>query len=269
MAIIKFQKKTVAVFLLLTTIIIACCFYVFHQYLRVDFSYHKTADQASFVLSFDDQYVKQWYAHRDLFKKYGVHATFFITKPDLLSTEEIEMLHILAADGHEIASHGYRHVNAVAYTEEHSLGAYIEHEVLPAIKTMHAQGFAPVTFAYPYGASSRKLDRELLKYFLLVRGDSWKVEDKPVEKLDRIFYKFDGSRVINGLGIDMNSGVTLQDIEQGFNRATDKQEAINLYAHSIEIDSSHYGVTTEFLENILELAQGKNLKSITFKELAL
>jgi peptidoglycan-N-acetylglucosamine deacetylase len=232
------------------------------------YTYSQPAHPA-FVISFDDKYVSEWHAHKDVFKKYRVKATFFITMPHQLSQSEIEMLQDLAAEGHEIASHGYLHENSSKFIKEHGIAAYVAHDITPAIKTMQTIGFTPSTFAYPYGARSLKLDYELTKYFHLLRGDSWKVAGKGIDELDRIFYQYDGSRLVHGLGIDSNSGVTLQDLEAGFQRAAQNKEAILIYAHNISEDTTGYSISPKMLESVFRLAQEYELSSLTFRELIL
>lgn len=238
------------------------------RYRNTDYAYHK-APTASFVISFDDRNITDWYQARELFKKYNVHATFFLTQPDSLLPKELHMLKELEADGHEIACHGYTHSNSLTYTKEHGIASYMAHEIIPAIKEMHNRGLAPVTFAYPYGANSSVTDRELLKYFYLLRGDSWKVEGKGIDELDRIYYAFDGNRVVNGLGIDSGSGINLTDLEDGFSRASRNKEAIILYAHSINNSNEHYSISPQALEIIFQSARKHKLTSLTFKSLVL
>ncbi|NEM98620.1 polysaccharide deacetylase family protein [Pontibacter burrus] len=262
------MKAKYLLLFLLTVVVLAAAWVGYTKYFNSAYKYAKPA-QAAFVISFDDQYVAEWYAQRALFAKYNVEATFFITNPDSLTSDEVEMLKALERDGHEIASHGAKHVNALNYTEEHGLEAYIQNEIIPSVKSLQKLGFTPVTFAYPYGANSRTIDHELLKYFYLLRGDSWKVKGKTVDELDKIFYRYDGRRVINGLGIDHGSGVTLEDIEQAFKRAAEHKQAIKLYAHAINNSKATYSISPEMLEKIFKAAQKYQLTSVTFKGLIL
>ncbi|GGG29108.1 hypothetical protein GCM10011323_35660 [Pontibacter amylolyticus] len=179
------------------------------------------------------------------------------------------MLQELAADGHEIASHGFLHENSSKFIKEHGMAAYVAREITPAIQAMQSIGFTPSTFAYPYGARSLTSDRELTKYFHLLRGDSWKVAGKGIDEVDRIFYQYDGSRLVHGLGIDSNSGVTLQDLEAGFKRAAQNKEAILIYAHNISEDTTGYSLSPQTLEAVFQLAQKHKLTSFTFRELIL
>jgi peptidoglycan-N-acetylglucosamine deacetylase len=253
---------------IMALVLAAASSWAVYSLFKSTYAYSRPA-QPAFVISFDDKYVSEWHAHKELFKKYKVKATFFITVPHQLSPSEIGMLQELAADGHEIASHGYLHENSSKFIKEHGVAAYVAHEITPAIQAMQAIGFPPATFAYPYGARSLAIDRELTKYFHLLRGDSWKVAGKGIDELDRIFYQYDGSRLVHGLGIDSNSGVTLQDIEGGFKRAAQNKEAILIYAHNISEDTTGYSISPQTLETIFELAQKHKLSSLTFRELIL
>jgi peptidoglycan-N-acetylglucosamine deacetylase len=260
------MKAKFLVMAFLVGVLLAATAFIYLRYLHPDYAYRRPA-QAAFVISFDDQYITEWYEHRDLFKKYAVQATFFITAPHSLTPEELSMLRSLVADGHEVGSHGAHHVNALQYSKEHGLANYIQHEVVPAINTLQVLGFTPVTFAYPYGANSRHTDHELSKYFYLLRGDSWKVEGKSIDELDRIFYNYDGRRVINGLGIDHGSGVTIQDIKLAFTRAASRNEAVILYAHAINNSNKAYSISPAMLEKVFVAARQQHLTSLTFKNL--
>lgn len=233
---------------------------------KPNYTYSRPA-QPAFVISFDDKYIREWYAHRELFKRYQVKATFFITMPQQLSNVEIEMLQELTKDGHEIASHGYQHENSSNYIKEHGKAAYVANEIIPAIQSMRSIGFTPSTFAYPYGARSLAIDQELTKYFHLLRGDSWKVAGKGIDELDKIFYQYNGSRLVHGLGIDSNSNVTLQDLESGFRRAAQNKEAILIYAHNISDEANGYSISPQTLESVFQLAKKYKLNSYTFREL--
>lgn len=249
-------------------ILVVIVWFVYSRYFSTNYTYAKPA-QAAFVMSFDDQYIADWHAQRALFLKYNVRATFFITNPDSLTTIEVDMLRTLVNDGHEIASHGAKHVNAVNYVNENGIDTYVKQEIVPSIKSLQKLGFTPVTFAYPYGANNKTIDRELLKYFYLLRGDSWKMQGKEINQLDKIFYSYDGRRVINGLGIDSNSEVTLNDLESGFQRANSNKETIVLYGHNISSTEEGYTITPQKLEAIFKLAQKYKLKSLSFKEIVI
>lgn len=236
--------------------------------LRPDFKLQRMP-QAAFVLSFDDAYLEDWHQARPLLSKHGVKATFFITTPHELTPEDSAMLAALAAEGHEISSHAFSHQNARQFVEKKGLEAYLEAEILPSIQALNRLGHHPVTFAYPYGARTRPIDFELKKYFYLLRGDSWKVLGKGINELDRIFYTYNGDKVVNGLGIDNGSNIAVQELEAGFARARERQEAIILYAHAINQTGDKYSITPARLDSVLTAAKAHGLVSLRFRDLVL
>jgi hypothetical protein len=132
--------------------------------------------QGALALSFDDANVTEWFGIRDLLAQHGVHATFFITRFDLLDDLERSELHQLEADGHAIEAHGLRHVNAPDYVMEFGLDAYMADEVTPSLELMRADGFQPTVFAYPYGRRTDEIDEAVLQVVDRVRSVSFAYE---------------------------------------------------------------------------------------------
>lgn len=121
--------------------------------------------------SFDDAYVKEWVAQRDLFAKYGARITFFVAYWSQLDATDRASLHELAADGHDIEAHSVKHERGPTYVEQRGLDAYLDEEVQPSIDALSNDGFPPVSvFAYPYGARTDETDRAILDRVDLVRS---------------------------------------------------------------------------------------------------
>jgi peptidoglycan/xylan/chitin deacetylase (PgdA/CDA1 family) len=131
------------------------------------------AERAGVALTFDDAYVDAWYGMRDLLAMHGARVTFFVTRFHRLSETRVDALRELRAAGHAIESHGHNHLHGPDYVEEHGVRAYIDDEVLPALEAMRQAGFAPTTFAYPFGARTSEIDRAVLEHVALVRSLSW------------------------------------------------------------------------------------------------
>jgi hypothetical protein len=125
---------------------------------------------AGFVLAFDDAFVDDWFALRDTFAAHGARVTFFVSNYGDLSRVQIGELHALAADGHAIEAHGMGHRDAPDFVDRHGLDKYLAKEIDPLLDAMHADGFAPTTFAYPYGDRTGELDHALLERFTLLRS---------------------------------------------------------------------------------------------------
>ena len=125
---------------------------------------------AGIALSFDDAFTDAWTDIRPMLMQYGVRATFFVSRYDFMADYQHDQLHQLAADGHDIAAHSVRHLNAPDYVETHGLAAYIDDEALPSIEVLQNAGFDVTSYAYPFGARTGELDDALLEHVSIVRS---------------------------------------------------------------------------------------------------
>src|SRR5690554_3168159 len=103
-------------------------------------------------LSLDDRSVHEWFELRGILNKHNAKATFFVTQPNSLTHEEVELLRILKNDGNEIGFHGNKHLLSENYIKKHGYRAYWKNEILAGLETMDSFGFKCSSFAYPYGA---------------------------------------------------------------------------------------------------------------------
>lgn len=226
---------------------------------------------SGYSLSFDDNYISDWYGIADLLISNEVKATFFVSDIGEINESEITQLKELNNLGFEIGSHGFHHTNAVQYLNNHTLDEYYEYEIKPSINFMDSLGFRPTSFAYPFGRSSDTLDNFLLNYFKILRHvtiEQLIPSTKEAQEIDEIYYKSDGSRLIAGLGIDINYGVSLEELRQAFQRTLINNEIIILFAHR-PVDSSPAAYETQiaFLDSVFKLANEFNLKNYKFSEL--
>jgi hypothetical protein len=129
-----------------------------------------SAGTAGLSLGFDDAYVEDWYASAELLRRHGAAVTFFVSNYGELTATEKGYLRALADDGHAIEAHGMGHRNAPSYVDEHGLDRYLADEIVPLLAAMRGDGFAPTTFAYPFGDRTPELDAALLEEFTLVRS---------------------------------------------------------------------------------------------------
>ena len=114
--------------------------------------------QAGVVFAFDDNSVDSWMSVRSLLQRHGVRATLFISNFHELDAKQKAALHVLENDGHDIESHTVHHVEAAEYAALHGARAWLDDEVLPEIEMLRADGFAPESFAYPYGSRTPETD---------------------------------------------------------------------------------------------------------------
>jgi peptidoglycan-N-acetylglucosamine deacetylase len=240
----------------------------------------KTIYQGGVALSFDDRFVKEWYQLRPLLKKYNVKATFYITQPDSLSVEEVNILHEFRKDGHEIGCHGAMHVRSIPYILENSLDEYMENEIFHCLKTMKKHGFSPTTFAHPGGSQMWYSDSELLKHFSLLRDVSMKTRNlynyeyiRTIGSMHEIYHQRDNTQKVNALLIDTGTNLSIEDIKTGLERAKKEGSVMMLFGHK-PLDkntqkSNEYGFDVHFLEQILAESAKLDLKFYRMDELVM
>ena len=238
----------------------------------------KTIHQGGIALSLDDRFVKEWTQLRPLLNRYNVKATFYITQPDSLSVEEVNMLHELRKDGHEIGCHGAMHVRSIPYIWENSLDEYMENEIFHCLETMKKQGFSPTTFAHPGGSQMWYSDRELLKYFTLLRDVSLKTRElenyqyiREVGEMNEIYYQHDKTQKVNALLIDVGTNLSIEDVKQGLKRASEEGSVMMIFGHKPlngnTRNADEYGFDIHFLAQILAESAKLELKFYRMDEL--
>ena len=220
-------------------------------------------ERKGIAFTFDDSAIDEWYAHRALFQKYDIHATFFITRPHLLDSNQINKLKILESDGHEIACHSYKHKNA---TDFQSPEEYINEEIEPALQKLQDIGFHPVSFAYPFGISTPALDSVLLNYFKIIRKATYNIQDTTIDQYSEIYANKDTYRIVNAMGIDFNFNISLENFETGIRRAVRNNEVLIIYAHIINTSNGNYSIHPEYLEKLFLQCQKHHIKSLTMNE---
>jgi Polysaccharide deacetylase len=136
-------------------------------------SYAEMLDGATgpgIALSFDDAGITSWYQGREMFRRHGARATFFVTRYAAWNDEWRQMLRDLASDGHSVEPHGRFHFDSPQYVEEHGVQAFLDDEVLPSIESLREDGYTPTTYAYPFGARTPETDRAILRYLPRLRS---------------------------------------------------------------------------------------------------
>ena len=239
------MKKTVCFFLSLLIIFLFC---------------NCAKKKTGVVFTFDDSYVDEWYNYRELFKKYDVCATFYISRPHLLDTGQINKLRILESDGHEIGCHGYLHQNATLYQIPEN---YIDEQITPALEKLQEMGFRVNSFAYPFGASTPILDTILLKYFKTVRKATYNIQNTTIDLYPEIYANSNSFRIVNSMGVDYNYDITLENFETGVRKAVKNNEILVLHAHIIDTSNGDYSIHPEYLEALFKICKKRGVKSIT------
>ena len=207
---------------------------------------------------------------RKLLNQYHARVTFYITKFDSLSADEIKMLHDLQNDGHEIASHGALHVQAESYIKAHSYKEYLANEIEPSISSMKKAGFDPVSFAYPYGSKYWFTDYLLLQKFKSTRGVASMKNRSSLADVDETFYDFNGNRKLSSIEIDVVARLTQTEIISAMERANRNNEVLLLSGH-VPVQkgaTTPYSFERSFLEFILREANDRHLDFYRIQDLS-
>jgi len=227
--------------------------------------------KAGYCITFDDDYVDEWYSINNILLANDVAATFFVSEIDSLSSNQINLLKELKASGHEIGSHGLRHTNAVEFIKSHTLDEYYNYEIKPAIHIMDSLGMKPTSFAYPFGRSSDTLDQFLLNYFNILRHvtiEQLQPSTKEIDQIDEIYYRFKRERFVDGLGIDVNYDIRLEELRKVFLRAKNENAVVVLFSHRpVDFSPQPYETGKAYLDSLFKLANELDLRSYKFSEL--
>jgi len=230
---------------------------------------HPAPHAAGFALTFDDNAVDDWFSMRDTFSEYGMKPTFFISQFHDLEQSHIDKLKTLEADGAEIGCHTYSHagVKKDFNNDINLIDQYIQEQILPIFNNMHAAGFNPKSFAYPYGEHEVHYDAAVRKYFPYLRTTAEDNERK-LYQLGEIYHKKGKNyNILAGDGIDNSYENELPEIKEAFIKASKNGEIITLYAHSvINNPDDHYAISPKKLEKVIQYSKELGLKSYTFKE---
>jgi len=221
--------------------------------------------QPGVAISFDDLYINDWYEANEVFREYNWKATFYISRFYRLSAEEIEKLHSLKKEGHEIAAHGFHHIRAIDYIAENGVQAYLDYEINPMMEMMHENNFFPTTFAYPYGNRNSAIDTLLLDYFDILRGTT-----RATPELESLRAFMDNSNVVYGLGIDsQRADFSLDYVLSALQFAKDNNKILVIFGHKTVPDHQDRNETDyKTLVEICEFVVNNNMRFYTMDELS-
>jgi peptidoglycan/xylan/chitin deacetylase (PgdA/CDA1 family) len=227
------------------------------------------------VLTFDDAYVAQWQAAMPIFRKYGAQATFFVASPQNLSPERVAGLQELAAAGHAIGCHSWRHLRAVDVLKAHTAEEYVAMEATPALAKLRQMGFSPTCYGYPSSSRTADTDRELLKQFRHLRTGGMPAAGRGLAESDEFFTKTGDMAkrgCLLGKGIDRageegHPDRAFREIFAAMERAKTRGEIIVFYAHNIADGGPGHYLAPAALERILAKAKELGLAFHTYDDL--
>jgi peptidoglycan/xylan/chitin deacetylase (PgdA/CDA1 family) len=220
--------------------------------------------QPGVVISFDDDYVNEWFETNTILQDYDWKATFFITRFNQLTTDEIEKLINLQNQGHEIGGHGLNHLNAVTYISQYGTIDYLNEEIDPMMDIMNEATLLPTSFAYPFGARNATTDNLLLNEFQMIRGTTYNSYSPASQNC-----YFTNNRLVLGLGIDSNyPHFSIPYFISLLNYAKNNNRVVVFYAHKpVENVQNNYETKYETLMEICNFVKQNNMKFYTMSEL--
>jgi len=216
--------------------------------------------EGGLALTFDDNYIDNWYSYLNMLDSFGAKATFYISSYQALTSIQKQKLKVIEQRGHEIAFHTTHHLNLPKYLTTHTLKETLDKEIYAGLHAMNNDGFYPRNFAYPYGRHTVALDSALLKIFSSVRT----LNGTP--DYTKSVCKTYGNKRLRSLNID-NDGLPLNKLLNMLNCASDNSNCVVLLAHRI-MDGQNIRVSPERLRAILTKAKELKLRFYLVKELA-
>ena len=133
------------------------------------------------ALSFDDSInLGDWNDTRDFFLDHNITATFFIDRWGQHSEEQLDIIHELHEDGHEIGFHSKSHKKFSDYIMGNETPeSYYEDQILQGYALMNEAGYNGTSFAYPHGSRNAEIDALILQKLSVLRGTRGNVNGVP------------------------------------------------------------------------------------------
>ena len=216
--------------------------------------------QAGILLTFDDNYIDEWFKVDKILTKYKWKATFYLTKPQLYTKKQFRQLRKLKNKGHELGAHGYNHFNALTFYTNNSFSIYLKNEIEQTTQLLKRKRIKTNTFSYPFGAHNIATDTLLLKKYTSLRTTTY---GKRAPEKQVCYYKKDG--ILQGLGIDnhyphhdVSYFISLLQYAKANNKI------VIFYAHKPVLEAKNtLEIEHKTLISICEYVQKNNLKFYT------
>lgn len=121
-------------------------------------------------LTFDDRFVANWLAARAILRDFGARVTFCVYGIEELTSEQVDGLFALQADGHEIAHHSRTHPKLKQYLREFTLEKWLDEEIDSEIEARRRLGFPSQSFAPPHHVLTPDVVTACRERFDVIRG---------------------------------------------------------------------------------------------------
>lgn len=125
-------------------------------------------DRPRVSLAFDDGWLSSFANGAALLNKYGYEGTFYLNPSTIDTTSFVSSAQVqnLRDNGHQIASHGYKHLNYTTLDR-----SVIDHQLKYAAQYFNqVHGLTSIDFAAPYGGNDAQLAYYAHKYYTSLRG---------------------------------------------------------------------------------------------------
>jgi peptidoglycan/xylan/chitin deacetylase (PgdA/CDA1 family) len=239
--------------LLLVTLLFNCC-------KKLDTKGRVT--EPGICLTFDDDYIEEWVTILPMLDSFNVKVTFYLSYYNRYTPERKRLLKMLQRHGHEIAFHSTNHYNFNNLLKNTTMDKLVKSEIFAGLNRMHADGFYPTTFAYPYGQHNPALDAELLKYFKSIRARNG------TSNMAKSLAKTTDNRILYGLGIDDSSKRPINDILQLVTNAKSDNACLVLVAHHVEYNKGRMQVSYHMLRRIIRQSIKEGLNFYTVSQIS-
>ena len=229
-----------------------------------DISFPQSDFQSGVVISFDDDYVDEWFEIDQVLRPYDWKATFFVSNFDALSTNRIQKLKDLKSADHEIGGHGLHHLNATSFISQNDESAYLSQEISPMLSLMLGHDLEPTAFAYPYGSRNEMSDNLLLYRFKILRGTTYGNANPPSQNC-----YYNSKRIVFGLGLDNNyNHFSIAYFLSILEYAKQNNKIVVFYAHKPVLHfENNYETEYQTLIEICKYVQEHDMKFYKMSEL--
>jgi peptidoglycan-N-acetylglucosamine deacetylase len=231
-----------------------------------------TLKEAGIVVTFDDSSINEWFYILPLLDSFNMKATFFLTDIATIDKKDIIKLRIIQESGHEIASHGYAHIDPILSIKEKGVLTYIKSEILPAKDFLTRYGFHQESFAFVYGIRNKKLEKELGSIFSNIRGVSETQRHKMIKRIQDvkdIYFDRESQQIVRGFCIDEIQEVNIEQITYILKKIKRENKIIVFYAHTPRenVSTGKWEVKIDFLKEIFKIANEMKIKSYRFRDI--
>ncbi len=220
--------------------------------------------EAGVVITFDDDFVNEWFEVNNILQPYDWKATFFVTRFSQLTSANIQKLKDLKNYGHEIAAHGLNHINATTFISANGTSEYLNQEIFPMLNLMNDNDLSPTSFAYPYGSRNATTDNILLNEFQIIRGTTYGNSNPASQNC-----YYNNNRLVLGLGIDKNySHFSIPYFLSLLEYAKNNNKIVIFYAHKpVPSFQNNYETEYQTLTEICNYVKNANMKFYKMSEL--